>query len=173
MPETIEIVGESKRGPWGVSRLPVIFAVAVLGATSGATVAAATTRTSSSSESARQVPSHDCSPHVRQGYVTKEKADRLARSYSPLVADMTKSPPTWSKLTDYRHASKLLGDSGNPLLCPSMMVWIVTVHGPVMTDGGPSTRPKMRHNYTVVLDAVDGSVIDGCVGCSSLAPPRG
>jgi hypothetical protein len=173
LPENSEFVGGTKRRSWGVSRPFAMFAVAVLVVISGATVAAAAARTSSSPESARQLPSHGCSPQIRQSYITRKKADGVARSYSPLLADSTKSRPTWSKLTDYRQASTLLGDSGNPLLCQSTMVWVVTVHAPIMTDGGPSTPPKMRQSYTVVLNAADGRLIDSCVGCSSLSPRSG
>jgi hypothetical protein len=45
------------------------------------------------------------------------------------------------------------------------LVWVVTVHAPARTDGGPGTAPVTRDVYSIVIDANTGTSRDDCVGC--------
>jgi len=55
---------------------------------------------------------------------------------------------------DYRSAAALLGEGPDPRLSPVAPVWVVTVYQP--------------RQYTVILNGVNGLVIDSCMGCRSL-----
>ena len=59
--------------------------------------------------------------------------------------------PAAARLMDYESAATLLGEGPDPRRAPSTPVWLVTVDGP--------------QSYTVVLNGVDGTVIDSCIGC--------
>ena len=55
---------------------------------------------------------------------------------------------------DYRSAAALLGEGPNPKLSPAAEVWVVTFDQP--------------RQYTVILDAANGALIDSCMGCHAL-----
>jgi hypothetical protein len=59
-----------------------------------------------------------------------------------------------ARLMDYESAAALLGEGPNPAVDPTEAVWVVTV-----------TRPS---TFTVILNGVNGAVIDSCVGCRTL-----
>jgi hypothetical protein len=59
-----------------------------------------------------------------------------------------------ARLMDYGSAAALLGGGADPAIDPTAPVWVVTVYRPT--------------TFTVILDSVDGAVIDSCIGCRSL-----
>ncbi|MGH2719918.1 MAG: hypothetical protein ACRDJU_15265, partial [Actinomycetota bacterium] len=59
-----------------------------------------------------------------------------------------------AQLMAYSSAAAMLGEGPDPAIDPTAEVWLVTV-----------LRPR---TFTVILDSVDGSVIDSCIGCRAL-----
>lgn len=59
-----------------------------------------------------------------------------------------------AQLMAYSSATAMLGEGPNPKIDPTAEVWLVTVYHP--------------QTFSVILDSVDGLVIDSCIGCRAL-----
>lgn len=86
------------------------------------------------------------SPPPGLSHLTEHQAIESATGGAPSKAD--------AQLMDYSAAAALLGGGPDPRIDPAAEVWLVTVY-----------RPQ---TFTVILDSVDGSVIDSCIGCRVL-----
>lgn len=78
----------------------------------------------------------------------------LTRAQAVASARGTGAAPADARLMDYRKAAALLGGGPDPSVDPGAEVWVVTVLQPTP--------------FTVILDGVDGAVIDACIGCRVL-----
>jgi hypothetical protein len=52
------------------------------------------------------------------------------------------------------------------------MLWVVTVHAPMATDGSPGMMPQVKSVYSVAYDAATGQWTDMCIGCAWLSQGR-
>ncbi len=98
-------------------------------------------------------------------------ADRLA--LTPLTAAAPASAHAWTMYVTYGDVARFSGGAGNFLVDPTTPVWVVTVEAPTATMGSPKQHPVIEPAYTVVLDAVNGQMIDMCVGCNTLVGMSG
>jgi len=48
------------------------------------------------------------------------------------------------------------------------IVWVVTVHAALWTDGSPFASPRRMSAYTIVFDAASWTGILTCIGCATL-----
>ncbi|HYR61779.1 MAG TPA: hypothetical protein VET24_03990 [Actinomycetota bacterium] len=94
----------------------------------------------------RPVPARTFLPPQGETHLTESQALDSARGGAAL--------PAAARLMDYRSAAALLGEGPDPRLSPVAPVWVVTVYQP--------------RQYTVILNGVNGLVIDSCMGCRSL-----
>lgn len=100
-----------------------------------------------------------------QSYITKDQAISRARGNS--------SAPSFAEMTRYADAAALIGEEPNASLSPTTQVWVVTVdQAPDLANfpqpGGAPLDASRMAGYTVIMDAVNGNVIDSCGGCTPL-----
>jgi hypothetical protein len=69
----------------------------------------------------------------------------------------------------YREYLALVDELPSPFISLARIVWVVTVHSPVWTDGSPMSRPRLKQAYTVVYAAASRQVIEMCIGCATLS----
>ncbi|HLI58017.1 MAG TPA: hypothetical protein VKY26_13415 [Actinomycetota bacterium] len=86
------------------------------------------------------------SPPPGMSHLTEQQAIESATGGHKTRAD--------AQLMDYSAATAMLGEGPDPKIDPTAEVWLVTVYRPA--------------TFTVILDSVDGSVIDSCLGCRAL-----
>jgi hypothetical protein len=48
------------------------------------------------------------------------------------------------------------------------LIWVVTVHASMWTDGSPSTSPLLKQAYTILFDAASHTGFETCIGCATL-----
>ncbi|PZS06949.1 MAG: hypothetical protein DLM70_04235 [Chloroflexi bacterium] len=72
-------------------------------------------------------------------------------------------------LLPYRDAASLNEAlAANGVVHPDRKVWVVTVHGDVMTPGSLTTRPTVVHAFSMIIDAESGIVTNWCYGCEAV-----
>jgi hypothetical protein len=89
-------------------------------------------------------------------------AAALAEANAPSSAPLVVSEMT------LRAYEKLTSEQPDPAISPNRLVWVVTVHAPMWTDGAPLHPPYLKQNYTVVIDATSKQGIEICIGCATL-----
>lgn len=90
----------------------------------------------------------------------------IAESEAIQRARGTSSAPAYGLLTTYGNANTLLhGEANNPNISAATPVWVVTVHAaPRPNSGIDGANVPSPNVYTVVLDAVNGELIDTWAG---------
>jgi hypothetical protein len=68
----------------------------------------------------------------------------------------------------YSEFLALLDEQPDPDISLARIVWVVTVHSPIWTDGSPMSRPELKQTYTVAYDAASRQEIEACIGCAGL-----
>ncbi len=63
---------------------------------------------------------------------------------------------------------QMTGEQANPAISPDRLVWVVTVHAPMLTPGTPQHSGQLKQVYTVVFDAISSQGIEMCIGCEAL-----
>ncbi|HUY86921.1 MAG TPA: hypothetical protein VMU77_07370, partial [Acidimicrobiales bacterium] len=92
-------------------------------------------------------------------------------SSSGLIAHTAAALPTYAEQTTYQDASNLFGEVGNALVDPNTPVFVVTVDVHLRANVGLNAGnipPKPKYGMTAIYDAVNGKVIDFCLGCRIL-----
>jgi hypothetical protein len=96
------------------------------------------------------------------------KGEVVARAWAAAATPFTTAAPRSApakarlmRLGDFDRANGLVTD---PLLSPTQLVWVVTVHAPTALLARPGDRPRRATVYTTVYDAVTGDPIENGVG---------
>jgi hypothetical protein len=64
------------------------------------------------------------------------------------------------------YAQLMAGGQGDiaPYEASTAMLWVVNVHGPMLTDGSPSSPPRQVDEYGAVYDQATHSPLETCIG---------
>lgn len=122
----------------------------------------AAAQAASQAQSARQWPVTGTS------YLSEEQAIAEART---MIAD---SGAAHALRTTYSNAANLMNEAPSPGVNPDTEVWIVTLypapgHSFVFMPDRPGPPTSYADSaYSVIMDAVNGGVIDDCTGCAAI-----
>ena len=100
-------------------------------------------------------------PSANPTYITEQQAVSEARGQGTPPAPDTVA--AFARPMTRPEYERLDGDLTN--FNPQRMVWVVTVHADMLTDGSPLVKPQVKHVYTIALDAETGIETDACIGC--------
>jgi hypothetical protein len=103
-------------------------------------------------------------PHKSGGLTLPPVSRSAAEAVARRGIDAPHSAPTFSTLMTVAAFEKTFGVLLSTLP-GDRPVWVVTVHAPARTDGGPGTAPITRDVYSIVIDATTGTSRDDCTGC--------
>lgn len=100
-------------------------------------------------------------------------ASALTESAIETIARSVNSAPSTSGIhaeaMAYEQAFADLGEkAGNPALALSLPVWLVTVDSPADVSYAPGDTDTVAPRYSVIIDSVNGGVIEMCAGCGPL-----
>jgi hypothetical protein len=98
--------------------------------------------------------------------ISRARAEGFART----AIGAPPAAPTFSRLLAGLEAVKRFGPRKSTIN-EARPVWVVTVRAPVRTDGGPGTKSKLTHAYSVIIDAATGKGTDDCIGCRWIDGP--
>ncbi|MGE5102915.1 MAG: hypothetical protein ACM3SX_23255 [Deltaproteobacteria bacterium] len=108
--------------------------------------------------------------------VTLSRSDVEARArrlaLTPLTPEAPASAIVYSALMTRPAYEALAHEARNYAVDVTRMVWVVTVHADMATDGTPGGAPKIFHVYSAAIDAETGQWTDYCVGCDWLPSSR-
>jgi hypothetical protein len=101
-------------------------------------------------------------PNSNASHMTEAEALERARgNYA--------AAPAFAVLVPYRDvAAADPALAANATVNPDRMVWVVTVHADVRTQGPFGAPGQLRHAYSLVIDAENRGVTDFCVGCEAV-----
>jgi hypothetical protein len=89
-------------------------------------------------------------------------------SITPLTPAAPSTAVAYSALLSRPDFEKLTGQAPNVAINKPRMVWVVTVHAPMATDGSPARPAEIKSVYSVAFDAATGQWTDMCIGCAWL-----
>lgn len=109
-------------------------------------------------------------PSSSPTYISRATAEEAARigALTPLTPAAPPNAVVFSQLVSRADFETITGVSHNPAVYSTRMVWLVTVHAPMATDGSPSRTPEIKPVYSVAFDAETGQWTDACIGCGWL-----
>ncbi len=109
-------------------------------------------------------------PSARPVYLIREVIEDVARraAHTALTSEAPLTAAVYSALMTRPAFEALTHEGHNAAVNPNRMVWLVTVHAPMATDGGRSRPPQVFPVYSVVYDAETGHWTDVCIGCAWL-----
>jgi len=100
--------------------------------------------------------------------ISESRAVAIAQAFASQTGSST-APTTKQAQMTYSQASQALNDSANPTVAADTEVWVVTVYAPFAYQLAPpgATVSTQATDFTLTLDASNGSPIDACSGCSA------
>lgn len=104
---------------------------------------------------------------LQPGTATMTRAEAIATALA--YAKAPSSTPLVAREMTLGEYKKLAGEAPDPAISPSRLVWVVSVHAPIMPlFGMPGSQPHMMQGYTAVIDATSKQAIETCFGCETL-----
>jgi len=109
-------------------------------------------------------------PSANPSYLSRQTIEAVAKraAHTPLTPAAPITAVVYSALMPRPAYEALAHETHNAAVNAQRMVWVVTVHAPMATDGSPSRPPEIKHVYSVAYDAETGHWTDACIGCAWL-----